>query len=81
MGDRFGQVMMDNLRSRDCILHGVSACATLETQKERYVNLETSMLTHQKVYFLFGLNIFFKNILTKLLSPLKVVLSIVVSKP
>lgn len=35
MGDKFGQVMMDNLKARECFLHGVSACASLETQKAR----------------------------------------------
>ena len=37
MGDRFGQVMIDNLRSRHCILHGVEHCASVETQKQRFV--------------------------------------------
>ena len=35
MGDRFGQVMIDNLRSRHCLLHGVQYCASVETQKQR----------------------------------------------
>ena len=35
MGDRFGQVMIDNLKMRDCYLLGVAACASLATQKER----------------------------------------------
>ena len=35
MGDRFGQVMIDNLKARDCYLLGVAACASLETQKQR----------------------------------------------
>lgn len=38
MGDKFGQVMVDNLRARDCFLHGVSACASLETQKQRFTS-------------------------------------------
>ena len=37
MGDRFGQVMIDNLKGRDCYLQGVAACASLETQEQRYV--------------------------------------------
>ncbi|XP_046362689.1 leucine carboxyl methyltransferase 1-like [Haliotis cracherodii] len=38
MTDRFGQVMMDNLKTRDCYLHGVSACASLDTQMKRFTS-------------------------------------------
>ena len=36
MEDRFGQVMIDNLKSRGCSLAGVEHCKSLETQKQRY---------------------------------------------
>lgn len=35
MNDRFGDVMMCNLRSRGCDLAGVEACQTLDTQVDR----------------------------------------------
>lgn len=35
MNDRFGEVMMDNLRRRGCDLAGVEACQTLDTQVDR----------------------------------------------
>ncbi|KAL8595932.1 hypothetical protein ACOMHN_018244 [Nucella lapillus] len=38
MGDRFGQVMIDNLKARDCYLQGVSACSSLDTQKLRFTS-------------------------------------------
>ncbi|KAL4220672.1 Leucine carboxyl methyltransferase 1 [Mactra antiquata] len=34
MNDKFGEIMMDNLRSRDCMLH-IEYCANLETQIKR----------------------------------------------
>lgn len=37
MGDRFGQVMVDNLNSRGCSLLGVDHCRTLDTQKARFL--------------------------------------------
>lgn len=37
MGDKFGEVMLENLRSRDCLLH-IEYCATLETQMKRCVD-------------------------------------------
>nr|KAG5696712.1 hypothetical protein BaRGS_028832 [Batillaria attramentaria] len=40
MGDKFGQVMVENLRTRDCLLHGVAACASLDTQKQRIERIE-----------------------------------------
>lgn len=36
MNDRFGQVMIENLRSRDCDLPGVDVCESLETQRKRF---------------------------------------------
>lgn len=36
MNDRFGDVMLSNLRSRGCSLAGVEACITLDTQILRY---------------------------------------------
>ena len=35
MTDRFGEIMIENLKSRDCYLSGVDACASLDTQKQR----------------------------------------------
>lgn len=37
MKDKFGQVMLSNLRSRGCLLAGVEDCESLETQQRRYV--------------------------------------------
>ena len=34
MEDKFGQVMMDNLRARDCLLH-TEYCSSLQSQIER----------------------------------------------
>ncbi|XP_006821825.1 leucine carboxyl methyltransferase 1-like [Saccoglossus kowalevskii] len=39
MADRFGQVMQQNLRSRHCELHGVDACASMDTQKNRFLSV------------------------------------------
>ena len=39
MTDRFGDVMLSNLRSRGCSLAGVEACASLKTQEDRCCNL------------------------------------------
>ncbi|XP_037037998.1 leucine carboxyl methyltransferase 1 [Bradysia coprophila] len=38
MNDRFGDVMLSNLRSRGCSLAGVEACITLDTQVKRLIN-------------------------------------------
>ncbi|XP_038064602.1 leucine carboxyl methyltransferase 1-like isoform X1 [Patiria miniata] len=38
MGDRFGHVMVENLRKRTCALAGVEACQSLETQKARFLS-------------------------------------------
>ena len=35
MEDKFGQVMMDNLRARDCLLH-TEYCSSLQSQIKRY---------------------------------------------
>ncbi|KAI4794195.1 hypothetical protein KUCAC02_032216, partial [Chaenocephalus aceratus] len=37
MSDRFGQVMIENLRRRQCNLAGVEACQSLDTQRERFL--------------------------------------------
>lgn len=37
MNDRFGDVMLNNLRSRGCSLAGVDACISLETQMGRFL--------------------------------------------
>lgn len=37
MNDRFGEVMLQNLRSRGCSLAGVEACVSLDTQVERFL--------------------------------------------
>ncbi|XP_074657523.1 leucine carboxyl methyltransferase 1-like [Tubulanus polymorphus] len=36
MGDRFGQVMVENLRTRNCDLNGIDACISLDTQMKRF---------------------------------------------
>ncbi|KAH9493070.1 Leucine carboxyl methyltransferase 1 [Bulinus truncatus] len=38
MTDSFGQVMIENLKARDCVLSGASACASLTTQMNRFLN-------------------------------------------
>lgn len=38
MNDRFGEVMLQNLRSRGCSLAGVDACLTLDTQVARFLS-------------------------------------------
>ncbi|XP_054851032.1 leucine carboxyl methyltransferase 1 [Eublepharis macularius] len=37
MADRFGQIMIENLQSRQCNLVGVEDCRSLETQRERFL--------------------------------------------
>lgn len=37
MGDKFGEVMLNNLRARGCPLAGVDACQNLETQRQRFL--------------------------------------------
>lgn len=49
MNDRFGEVMLSNLRSRGCTLAGVEACASLESQENRYaivLNVIFSVIPH-----------------------------------
>jgi len=36
MDDRFGQIMLTNLRARGCALAGVEACRDLASQQQRY---------------------------------------------
>lgn len=36
MNDRFGEVMLSNLRARGCNLAGVESCLSLDTQILRY---------------------------------------------
>jgi len=38
MEDRFGQVMLDNLSSRGCLLAGVTACRDTQSQEERFTS-------------------------------------------
>ncbi|OWF54825.1 leucine carboxyl methyltransferase 1-like [Mizuhopecten yessoensis] len=38
MTDRFGQVMIDNLKTRDCVLMGVEACTSMDSQKHRFTS-------------------------------------------
>ncbi|CAN7996726.1 unnamed protein product [Ixodes hexagonus] len=35
MGDKFADVMVENLKRRNCLLAGLQACTTLKTQEER----------------------------------------------
>ncbi|XP_064615215.1 leucine carboxyl methyltransferase 1-like [Liolophura sinensis] len=37
LGDRFGEVMLANLKSRECTLAGVDACLSLDAQKDRFL--------------------------------------------
>ncbi|KAL1115783.1 hypothetical protein AAG570_006073 [Ranatra chinensis] len=38
MCDRFGNIMLENLRARGCPLSGVESCKSLDTQKKRFLN-------------------------------------------
>lgn len=38
MTDKFGQVMIENLKCRDCVLMGVEACVSMDSQKQRFTN-------------------------------------------
>lgn len=38
MNDIFGNVMLENLRTRGCTLAGIVACKNLDTQKDRFIN-------------------------------------------
>eukprot|EP00116_Pleurobrachia_bachei_P007188 sb/3467450/ len=37
MGDRFGSIMIENMRARDCELPGILACPTLIEQEQRFL--------------------------------------------
>ncbi|XP_063679498.1 leucine carboxyl methyltransferase 1-like [Bolinopsis microptera] len=39
MSDRFGSIMIENMRSRDCELPGILACPTLTDQEKRFTDL------------------------------------------
>lgn len=52
MNDRFGDVMLSNLRSRGCSLAGVEACITLDTQVLRYVDDKSPFLVENMKLFL-----------------------------
>jgi len=36
MADRFGEVMIENLKVRGCALSGVNHCKNMDTQRARY---------------------------------------------
>lgn len=38
MNDRFGQIMIENLKQRSCHLVGIDSCQSLESQSKRYLN-------------------------------------------
>lgn len=38
MNDKFGQIMIDNLKARQCSLPGVMACISVKSQTERFLN-------------------------------------------
>lgn len=38
MTDRFGEIMVENLKKRCCNLEGVTVCASLKTQEERFLS-------------------------------------------
>lgn len=39
MDDRFGQIMVENLKTRGCSLSGVEACKDFESQKKRFLQV------------------------------------------
>lgn len=44
MGDRFGQIMIENLQRRQCNLAGVELCSSLESQvREQSSGAETEL--------------------------------------
>lgn len=51
MNDRFGEVMLNNLRARGCSLAGVDSCLSLDTQISRY------LLFHLSIAF-YNMNLF-----------------------
>lgn len=52
MTDRFGDVMLSNLRSRGCTLEGVDACLTLDTQIDRCVSIKITQKKKQ-IHFIY----------------------------
>lgn len=48
MGDKFGDVMLRNLRARGCPLAGVGACQNLDTQRQRLV-LQSQLFIVSKI--------------------------------
>ena len=44
MHDKFGDVMIENLKQRNCSLPSVSACASLQSQKSRYYYIIPGMI-------------------------------------
>ncbi|GFS19472.1 leucine carboxyl methyltransferase 1-like [Elysia marginata] len=38
LSDAFGQVMIENLKARDCVLSGAAACADVNSQMNRFLN-------------------------------------------
>lgn len=38
INDRFGQIMIENLKQRSCHLVGIDSCQSLESQSKRYLN-------------------------------------------
>ena len=44
MTDRFGEVMLFNLKGRGCALAGVEACASLNSQEERFYSTYRYMI-------------------------------------
>lgn len=57
MTDRFGDVMLSNLRSRGCTLEGVDACLTLDTQIDRCVPMNITRNENLFHFICFGFSI------------------------
>lgn len=59
MADRFGQIMVENLKSRDCDLPGADICESLDTQRARFLQNgwdEVNCITMWSVYCLLPQN-------------------------
>ncbi|XP_065575869.1 leucine carboxyl methyltransferase 1-like [Artemia franciscana] len=57
MGDRFGQIMLENLEVRGCPLAGVEVCMTKETHERRFEEAgwdKANVWTMNEVYHLFA---------------------------
>lgn len=50
MADRFGQVMVENLKMRGCALAGIEHCQSLETQKQRWCPWLVLLNQYQRHY-------------------------------